>query len=45
MDKKKKEKEKEDEKKLLIEDGTMASFGFNNPVEVKTQIKDSDKRK
>jgi len=36
-------KPKEEEQQILIEDGTMAAFGFNNEAEVK--VKDEDKKK
>jgi len=35
-DNEKKKKEKQ-EKQILIEDGTMAEFGFENPCEIKAE--------
>lgn len=42
---KKKDKKKENgsQSQVLIEDGTMAEFGYNNPCEV--QVTEEDKRK
>jgi hypothetical protein len=42
MEQKKDTKKKEEEKKILIEDGTMSAFGFENKAEV--TVKESDKK-